>query len=150
MMQQRKLMSFSVAPVVGFVWLALLCSGCQELAHTQFVMPSGQEDELIQALRSMAQAHGMDDRTDDSTIPQTLAYFARGKDSYAALGARRHREQIVLDVMFRTAGAGGELERTFLDLEEEVQRVLNRLYGNSVHIERNPSKMIPLFGAGGS
>ena len=119
--------------------IAALLAGCQSWDYAQFVVPRSKADELRTALRRVAARHGMADRTSESTIPGTLVFFAEGDLSFTHLGARTHKDVILVDLIFRSAGLGGQL---FKKLLPEVEQELQRLYSGSVRIERDREKMI--------
>lgn len=120
--------------------LALVCvvfaTGCQNLDHVQFIVPNSSESSLAEVLKSVAERHGMTNALASSTVPQTIANFKVGNfQHYTEIGARRHGESIVIDLMFRKAGAGGG--GLFSKIQPELHAALSKLYPGRVRVERN-------------
>jgi hypothetical protein len=119
--------------------LAML-AGCQSFDYVQFVVPHIHEDKLLLSLHAIAKKHAMEDKTGESKVSQTLVLFNVGDLSYTHLGARLHEDLIVVDLIFRSAGLGGEL---FHQLEPEIEQALREIYGNQVSVVRDRTKLIP-------
>ncbi len=119
----------------------MLLSGCQTWKHVQFIVPASGEAAIASALRSVATRHGMSDRTRTSKLPGTIVYFSAGDRNFTDLGARRHGDTLVVDLLFRSAGVGGDLFRL---LEPEVQQALERLYPGAVRVIRDPKKRLAI------
>jgi hypothetical protein len=130
-------------PVHVFITLVsvMLLSGCQTWKHVQFVVPASGEASLASALRSVALRRGMRDRTRASKTRGTIVYFSAGDRNFTDLGARKHNDTLIVDLLFRSAGVGGDLFRL---LEPEVQQALERLYPGAVRMVRDPKKMVAI------
>jgi hypothetical protein len=128
--------------IVVLAALLTIC-GCQNMGHTQFAVPLSKEKELIAALQAIALANGMTDKTSTSSVPDTLVYWGTGDiHHFTDLGARKYGDQILVDLNFRIAGTGGD--SLYRKLSPQVENALRTLYGNSVRIERDRSKIIPM------
>lgn len=125
--------------MVLMVGLILCALGCQTVNHIQFIVPADRERDLIGALRVIAGGHQMSDKTLESHAPRTLVYFLKGDLSYTYLGARRHNDEVIVDLAFRSAGVGGD---DFKKLQPEIEQALRKLYGDSVRVIRDRAKMI--------
>jgi hypothetical protein len=133
-------MQESVRICIALVSVTLL-SGCQTWKHVQFVVPASGEAALTSTLRAIAVRHGMSDRTRTSKARGTIVYFSAGDRNFTDLGARGHNDTLVVDLLFRSAGVGGDL---FRQLEPEVQQALERLYPGAVRVVRDPKKLIAI------
>jgi hypothetical protein len=127
--------------VLTFLVCVMFLSGCQTWEHIQFVVPASGQVAFASALRSVASRHGMTDRTRSSKARGTIAYFSAGDRNFTDLGARRHDGTFIVDLLFRSAGVGGDL---FRQLEPEVQQALERLYPGAVRVVRDPKKLVPI------
>ena len=127
------------------VFICLVCviflSGCQTWEHIQFVVPASGQTALASAVRSVALRHGMTDRTQSSKAHGTIVYFSAGDRNFTDLGARQHNDTFIVDLLFRSAGVGGDL---FRQLEPEMQQTLERLYPGAVRVVRDPKKMVAI------
>jgi len=65
--------------------------------------------------------------------------MSEGDLSFTQLGARRHGDAVLVDLLFRSAGIGGQL---YKKLEPEVTQALQRLYPGQVRIEHDYSKIV--------
>ncbi|HXI41992.1 MAG TPA: hypothetical protein VNH83_18555 [Bryobacteraceae bacterium] len=126
---------FSLLVAVSLVAL----SGCQSTAYVQFTVPQTHEARLISLLRSIGLRHGMADKTPESRASGTLVLMSEGDLSYTQLGARRYKSMVLVDLLFRSAGIGGQL---YKQLEPEVTEALQQLYPGQVRIERDYQKVI--------
>jgi hypothetical protein len=123
--------------LVGAV--SLILTGCQTAAYVQFTVPQTHQRELIALLRSIGLQHGMADKTSESKAAGTLVFLSQGDLSYTQLGARRYKDTVLVDLLFRSAGIGGQL---FKQLEPEVTSALQHLYPGEVRIEHDYQKII--------
>ena len=117
----------------------LAFTGCQSGEYVQFVLPHSHEAQLRSVLRSIGLRHRMAEKTGASNAPGTIVFLSEGDLSHTHLGARRHGDVIVVDLLFRSAGVGGKL---FRELEPEVTQALQKLYPGAVRIERDYRKLI--------
>jgi hypothetical protein len=83
----------------------------------------------------------MSDRIAESLVPETLAYFVEGDLSYTALGARIHEGVVVIDLVFRSAGIGGD---RFREIKPRVVEELRAIYGADLAIEEDHGRMVPI------
>jgi hypothetical protein len=114
-------------------------TGCQTAAYVQFTVPQTHQAQLISLLRAIGLRHGMADKTSESKAAGTLVFLSQGDLSYTQLGARRYKDTILVDLLFRSAGIGGQL---YKQLEPEVTATLQRLYPGEVRIEHDYQKIV--------
>jgi hypothetical protein len=81
----------------------------------------------------------MADKTSESKAPGTLVLMSEGDRSYTQLGARRHNGIVLIDLLFRSAGIGGQVYKR---LEPEVTEALQQLYPGQVRVEHDYQKII--------
>lgn len=126
------------------MFIAVLClslSACQTFGHIQFLLPDAQRSRLVEALGQLASSAGLADRREQSLIPDTIVYFAEGEQSFTEIGARMHEGKVVVDLLFRSAGVGGDLYR---QLKPKLTDELRMIYGNDLVIVEDPVRMVPL------
>jgi len=126
---------FSLLALVSLIAV----SGCQTLGYVQFRVPQAHQTRLISLLRSIGMRHGMADKTRDSKASGTVVLMSEGDLSFTQLGARRYKDLILVDLLFRSAGIGGQL---YKQLEPEVTQALQQLYPGHVRIEHDYGKII--------
>jgi len=119
--------------------VSLILTGCQTAAYLQFTLPQTHQRELVALLHSIGLRHGMADKTSESKAAGTLAFLSQGDLSYTQLGARRYKDTVLVDLLFRSAGIGGQL---YKQLEPEVTAALQQLYPGEVRIEHDYHKII--------
>jgi hypothetical protein len=121
--------------------IAVLCaflSACQSIGHIQFLLPDMHRSELVEALGRLASSAGLADRREQSLAPATIAYFVEGERSFTAIGARMHEGKVVVDLLFRSTGVGGDLYR---QLKPKLTDELRKIYGEDFVIVEDPAKM---------
>ena len=114
-------------------------TSCQTAAYVQFSVPQAHQAQLVSLLRAIGMRHGMADKTGDSKASGTLVLLSEGDLSFTQLGARRYKDMVLVDLLFRSAGVGGHL---FKQLEPEVTQALQQLYPGRVRIEHDYGKII--------
>jgi len=128
--------------VFKFIWitvLALAVAGCDSLNQDQLLVrvsseslsPKSIESKIVSVLTSYAEENEFLDKTRESRVNGTLAYF-QSKDEHfpISLGARRVADGVVIDLLHFHPG-GGETD-AYSEIKRQLLALLKSQFGASV------------------
>jgi hypothetical protein len=134
-----------VFAIVGIVALLAL-AGCQRMEWTQFVASQAKHAELLTGIGALAAELGLPEDTRGLPVTGVLAVFANGERTYALIGVRRVKEDLVVDVMMRSYG---KKDKVYESAVERVRELFQRTCGDQF-TERSSAQgreqMIPIEG----
>lgn len=127
--------------------LLMLSAGCDSLHRQQYRIEgiaagSPDAETLRSTLAEVALEVGLEDRTSESAVPATLAWFVEPIDSgfRVELGARFHQRDVLVDLLGGYGGTRGseKYERAARMLDD----VLRREYGSRLSV---PEAWVPVL-----
>jgi len=134
------------------VWMAVFLTGCDSLSYRQFVIKSvtgTDKASVVSVMGTAARESGLEDRTKESRVQDTIAYFAELVPHFpVSLGARVDGHDIVIDLTCFHPGGPSAAPKAFRIAAASLSRDLPKAFPDRLVID--PKPRVPFRKEGGA